>query len=148
MSSAKLECIGLFFCMFRFADYTIFVFLKLQKIKKRNGFLRRKLRKSSAQGNFTPAFAKPMLYAVLFIQCGCKYAGEAREIYSFFSVGKKWEGKCSFCIFFGRSVGQNTKCAFSFAVDLLFCFLNVCRRIGIILVHKSLLSNVMELFVC
>ena len=44
----------------------IFVFSKLQKIKKRNGFLRIKITKLSTQGNFTPAFAKPMLAVVRF----------------------------------------------------------------------------------
>ena len=38
-----------------------FRFSNLQKIKKRNGFLRLKVRKSSTPGNFAPAFAKPML---------------------------------------------------------------------------------------
>ncbi|MRM82660.1 hypothetical protein [Riemerella anatipestifer] len=47
---------------------TIFVFSKLQKNKKRNVFLRLKLQKSSTQGNFTPAFAKPMLAEVIFFQ--------------------------------------------------------------------------------
>ena len=70
----------------------------------------------------TPHLAKPMLYAVLFIRCVWKYAGEVREIYSFFSVGKKREGKSSFCIFFGKRIGQNTKCAFLFAVAHLLCF--------------------------
>ena len=49
------------------------------------------------------------------------------EIYSFFSAGKKREGKSSFCIFFGKKVGQNTKCAFSFAVAYhLSVILTVC----------------------
>ena len=47
---------------------TIFVFSKLQKNKKRNGFLRLKVRKSSTQGKFTPAFAKPMLCAVFSVR--------------------------------------------------------------------------------
>ena len=70
-----------------------------------------------------------MLYAVLFIQCVCKYAGEVREIYSFFSEGKKREGKCSFCIFLGRSVGRNTKCAFSFALAISLCFISAVAKI-------------------
>jgi hypothetical protein len=40
---------------------TIFVFSKLQKNKKRNGFLRLIMTKLSTQEKFTPAFAKPML---------------------------------------------------------------------------------------
>jgi len=59
----------------------------------------------SAIITFAPHCAKPMLYAVLFIRCVWKYAGEVRKIYSFFSVGKKREGKSSFCIFFGKRVG-------------------------------------------
>ena len=47
-----------------------------------------------------------MLYAVLSVRFVCKYAGEVREIYSFFSVGKKREGKCSFCFLSAKSVGQ------------------------------------------
>ena len=47
---------------------TIFVFSKLQKNKKRNGFLRLKVRKSSTQGNFSPAFAKPMLCDVAILR--------------------------------------------------------------------------------
>ena len=75
----------------------------------------------------TPSFGNTMLYAVLFIRCVWKYAGEVREIYSFFSVGKKREGESSFCIFFGKRVGQNTKCAFSFAVGYrLSLILAVC----------------------
>ena len=75
----------------------------------------------------TPSFGNTMLYAVLFIRCVWKYAGEVREIYSFFGVGKKRDGKSSFCIFFGKRVGQNTKCAFSFAVAYhLSVILEVC----------------------
>ena len=75
----------------------------------------------------TPSFGNTMLYAVLFIRCVWKYVGEVREIYSFFGVGKKREGKSSFCIFFGKRVGQNTKCAFSFAVAYhLSVILEVC----------------------
>ena len=63
-----------------------------------------------------------MLYAVLFIRCVCKYAREEREIYSFFSVGKKREGKCSFCFSVGKKRWAKTKCAFSFALAYLPCF--------------------------
>ena len=45
---------------------TIFVFSKLQKNKKRNGFLRLIMTKLSTQEKFTPAFAKPMLCAVSY----------------------------------------------------------------------------------
>ena len=58
--------------------------------------MRLKITKLSPQGNFTPAFAKPMLYAVLFIQCVCKYAGEMREIYSFLALAKRGKGNALF----------------------------------------------------
>ena len=45
---------------------TIFVFSKLQKNKKRNGFLRLIMTKLSTQEKFIPAFAKPMLADVSF----------------------------------------------------------------------------------
>ena len=64
-----------------------------------------------------------MLYAVLFIRCVWKYAGEVREIYSFFSVGKKSEGKSSFAIL-GFALGvADCKCAFSCAVANCFLFI-------------------------
>ena len=47
---------------------TIFVFSKLQKNKKRNGFLRLIMTKLSTQEKFTPAFAKPMLCDVAISQ--------------------------------------------------------------------------------
>ena len=47
---------------------TIFVFSKLQKNKKRNGFLRLIMTKLSTQEKFTPAFAKPMLCAVFSVR--------------------------------------------------------------------------------
>lgn len=71
---------------------------------------------------FAHAIAKPMLYAVLFVRVFDIWSCQRWEIYSFFSVGKNGEGKCSFCFFVGKSVGQKTKCAFSFAVGLIFCF--------------------------
>jgi hypothetical protein len=43
-----------------------FSFAKIQKFVKENGFLRINLTKSSPQGNFTPAFAKPMLAEVFY----------------------------------------------------------------------------------
>ena len=75
----------------------------------------------------SPHFANTMLYAVLFVQVVCKYAGVGEGNLFFFSVCKKREGKSSFCIFFGKRVGQNTKCAFSFAVAYhLSVILEVC----------------------
>ena len=37
-----------------------------------------------------------LLYAVLFIQCVCKYAGEMREIYSFLALAKRGKGNALF----------------------------------------------------
>ena len=70
-----------------------------------------------------------MLYAVLFIRCVWKYAGEVRKIYSFFSVGKKREGKSSFAdMDFG--VGEAVcKCAFTVAVGYIVRFVNKHERI-------------------
>ena len=70
-----------------------------------------------------------MLYAVLSVRFVCKYAGEVREIYSFFSVGKKREGKCSFCFSAGKKRRAKTKCAFSFALAHLFCFVSTNDKI-------------------
>ena len=78
---------------------------------------------------FTPSFGNTLLYAVLFMQFVCRYAVEVREIYSFFCVGKKREGKCSFCFFRRESIGQKTKCAFTFAVGFLICFIDHNGRI-------------------
>ena len=67
-----------------------------------------------------PSFGNTMLYAVLFIRCVWKYAGEVREIYSFFSEGKKREGKSSFAVF-GFAVGvADCKCTFSCGAGILF----------------------------
>ena len=96
--------------------------------------MRRKLRKSSAQGNFTPAFAKPMLYAVLFMRCVfftrcvCKYAGEMGEIYSFFSEGKKREGKCSFCIFLTEALGKIQNVHFPLRWAFLFVLFRISQE--------------------
>ena len=70
-----------------------------------------------------------MLYAVLFMLCVWKYAGEVREIYSFFGMGKKREGKCSFCIFSGKRVEQNTKCALLFALAVYLCFISAVAKL-------------------
>ena len=46
---------------------------------------------------FTPAIAKPMLYAVLFIRFACKYAGEALGNLFFFQRGQKEGREKLFC---------------------------------------------------
>ena len=66
---------------------------------------------------FTPAIAKPMLYAVLFIRFACKYAGVAVENLFFFGGGEKGEGKSSFAVLGFAEGGADCKCAFFFAVD-------------------------------
>ena len=69
-----------------------------------------------------PHFANTMLYAVLFIQSVCKYGGVGMENLFFFSDGKKRERKSSFAdVGFGAG-GAVCKCAFSFAVDFIPCF--------------------------
>ena len=51
------------------------------------------------------------------------------EIYSFFSVGKRREGKSSFAdVAFGAGLAV-CKCAFSFAVDFAICFVVNIGRI-------------------
>ena len=78
---------------------------------------------------FTPALAKPLLYAVLFVFKVLSFAFERWEIYSFFGGGEKGEGKSSFAdLGFGAGVAV-CKCAFSFAVALIVCFKNVFCRI-------------------
>ena len=65
---------------------------------------------------FTPALAKPLLYAVLFVFKVLIFAFERWEIYSFFSGGERGEGKSSFAdVGFGDGLAV-CKCAFSFAV--------------------------------
>ena len=65
---------------------------------------------------FTPALAKPLLYAVLFVFKVLIFAFERWEIYSFFGGGEKGEGKSSFAdVGFGDGLAV-CKCAFSFAV--------------------------------
>ena len=88
----------------------------------------------------TPHLAKPMLYAVLSMRFVCRYAGEVREIYSFFSVGKKGEGKCSFCFSDGKKRWAKTKCAFSFALAHLICFVSANDKI-LFAIAKILNSN-------
>ena len=58
----------------------------------------------------------PMLYAVLLVLNVVFVAIKCWEIYSFFSVGKRREGKSSFAdVAFGAGSAV-CKCAFSFAV--------------------------------
>ena len=64
-----------------------------------------------------------MLYAVLSVRFVCKYAGEVREIYSFFCVGKKREGKCSFCFFVGKALGEKQNVHFPLRWAFSFVFL-------------------------
>ena len=70
-----------------------------------------------------------MLYAVLSVRFVCKYAGEVREIYSFFSEGKKREGKSSFAVFGFAVGGADCKCAFSCGAGVLVCIMNFIGRI-------------------
>ena len=63
--------------------------------------------------NITPHFSNTMLYAVLFIQLVCKYAGAGEGNLFFFGGGEKREGKSSFADF-GFGAGEAVcKCAFS-----------------------------------
>ena len=78
--------------------------------------------------NFTPHFANTMLYAVLFIQIVWKYTGVAEENLFFFCGGNKRERKSSFAdVGFGAG-GADCKCAFSFAVDFIPCFVSAEGR--------------------
>ena len=70
----------------------------------------------------TPHFSNTMLYAVLFIQPVWKYAGVGEGNLFFFGGGKKREGKSSFAVFGFAVGGADCKCAFSFAVDFIPCF--------------------------
>ena len=68
-------------------------------------------------------------YDVLFVRCVCKYADKRWEIYSFFSVGKRREGKSSFAdVAFGAGSAV-CKCAFSFAVGFSVWFVKNDGRI-------------------
>ena len=63
-----------------------------------------------------------MLYAVIFIKLVWKYAGVAVGNLFFFGGGKKREGKSSFAVLDLAVGGADCKCAFSFAVDFIPCF--------------------------
>ena len=72
----------------------------------------------------SPHFANTMLYAVLFVQVVCKYAGVGEGNLFFFSVCKKREGKSSFADF-GFGAGEAVcKCAFAVAVGILVQFVH------------------------
>ena len=78
---------------------------------------------------FTPALAKPLLYAVLFVFKVLIFTVERWEIYFFFGGGEKGEWKSSFADM-GFDAGEAVcKCAFPFAVGLIVCFKNVFCRI-------------------
>ena len=77
---------------------------------------------------FDPAIAKPMLYAVLFIQSVWNYTGVGVGNLFFFLRGKKRERKSSFAVFGFVAGGADCKCAFSFAVDFIPCFVLADRR--------------------
>ena len=71
---------------------------------------------------FTPALAKPLLYAVLFVFNVLIFAVVRWEIYSFFGGREKREGKSSFAdLGFGAGLAV-CKCAFSFALALVASF--------------------------
>ena len=76
----------------------------------------------------TPSFANTMLYAVLFIQSFWKYAGVGVGNLFFFRVGKKRKRKSSFAVFDFVAGGVDCKCAFSFAVDFIPCFVLADER--------------------
>ena len=61
---------------------------------------------------FLPHFANTMLYAVLFVQLVCKYAGVGEGNLFFFSGGEKMEGKSSFADMGFGMAGAVCKCAF------------------------------------
>ena len=68
---------------------------------------------------FLPHFANTMLYAVLFVQLVCKYAGVGEGNLFFFGGGEKKEGKSSFADM-GFDVGEAVcKCAFTVAVGFI-----------------------------
>ena len=78
---------------------------------------------------FSPAIAKPMLYAVLFIQLVGKYAGVGEGNLFFFWRGQKAGREKLFCkprLGAGLAV---CKCAFSFAVDFSFTFISEVLKI-------------------
>ena len=77
----------------------------------------------------SPHFSNTMLYAVLFVQLVCKYAGVGEGNLFFFSSGEKREGKSSFADF-GFGAGEAVcKCAFTVALGILVQFVNQLARI-------------------
>ena len=65
-----------------------------------------------------------MLYAVLFVQVVWKYAGGGEGNLFFFWRWEKREGKSSFADMGFGVGGAVCKCAFSFAVGFVVCFVN------------------------
>ena len=59
-----------------------------------------------------------------FVHVVWKYAGVAVGNLFFFDGGKKREGKSSFAVFGFAVGGADCKCAFSFAVDFIPCFVS------------------------
>ena len=99
----------------------LFPLTKLHKKRKRKSFLWI-LQTECSKNLFTPSFGNTMLYAVLFIRCVCKYAGEAVGNLFFFWRWQKEGREMLFLFFRWQSVGHKTKCAFSFAVGFLIYF--------------------------
>ena len=69
-----------------------------------------------------------MLYAVLFVQFVWKYAGVGVGNLFFFGGGEKRAGKSFFAVFGFAVGGADCKCAFSFAVDFIPCFVSAEGR--------------------
>ena len=65
---------------------------------------------------------------MLFVHTVCEYAGVAVGNLFFFGGGKKREGKSSFAVFGFAVGGADCKCAFSFAVDFIPCFVSAEGR--------------------
>ena len=76
----------------------------------------------------TPHFSNTMLYAVLFVQFVWKYAGVGVGNLFFFGGGEKRAGKSFFAVFGFAVGGADCKCAFSFAVDFIPCFVSAEGR--------------------
>ena len=73
-------------------------------------------------------YIQPRLLAIpcymLCFLCGVfvNMQGKRWEIYSFFSVGKKREGKCSFCFFVGKARGKKQNVHFPLQWAFSFVF--------------------------
>ena len=65
-----------------------------------------------------------MLYAVLFVQSVCKYAGVGEGNLFFFGGGEKKEGKSSFADMGFGAGGAVCKCTFTVVVGFLVLFAN------------------------